>query len=185
MQKKVRPFLRKIAVLCCAVLPFALSACRPLGSLVFTATPNEQKIIDAMGWVYAHKHASLPPECLRFYACQTVLWEVYNGGFAQFYWNVDAPEAMGQFAADGFVEMGLPDLAAMMREANAIFLGVQGELAKHKIDVSNVHNYIAWAEPRYWDVIESSFVDESERCDLQSLLLAYLDEYAAAFEQTS
>lgn len=180
----MRAFIRKMAVVCCVVLTLTLSACRPLSSLIFTATPDEQKIIDAMDWVDAHGHASLPSECLLFYACQMVKWEVDNGGFAQFYWNVDTPEAMGPLAADGFEELGLPSLAAMMREANTIFWGVQGELEEYKIDTGNVHNYTAWAEPGYWDAIEPSFVDEYERCDLQGLLLAYLDKHAAAFADT-
>ena len=172
----MRAFIRKMAVICCATLPLVFSAC---GSLL--STPEEQKIFDAINWVETHEWASLPPECLRFYACQMVKWEVDNGGFAQFYWNVDRPEDMGQLAVDGFEEMGLPGLAAMMREANAIFQDVGGELVKYKIDAGNIHNYIAWAEPGYWDAMEPSFVDEYERCDLQGLLLAYLDEHAAAF----
>ena len=166
------------------LLPLTLGACGPLVPQLFTPAPDEQKVFDAVFWVDAQEYTSLPQECLWFYACQMVKWEVDNGGFAQFYWNVDMPETMGRLAADGFEEIGVPKLAAMMREANAIFEGVQGELAKYKIDSRNVHNYIAWAEPRYWDAIEPAFVDEYERCDLQSLLLAYLDKHAAAFGET-
>jgi hypothetical protein len=69
--------------------------------------------------LFLEQFQSVKPHLRHLFAAHWCQSEVYNGGLEQFFWNstgVLAPEAV-----EGFLALGLPDCAAILKEAMAFF----------------------------------------------------------------
>jgi hypothetical protein len=126
--------------------------------------------------VFLAQFRSVIPQLGHLFAAHWCQSEVCNGGFHQFFWNstgVLAPEAV-----NGFIALGLPDCAAIIKDAMAFFGPNYPREQSKRIEVLNQLSQGGFAEEYLFKELDDRFFvalgERSERfCGLA-------DDYARA-----
>jgi hypothetical protein len=143
---------------------------------------SDQDLAREIGFYVLNKMVRVPFEQLspaeQVIACLTELeMEVNNGGFHQYYWNSSGDHA--QAAIGALVDLGAPNTAALLREANAL-LGPDGPSPDREARWEQL-NALGERATELWFELDGRFYEYRE--NLQGLAASFIRTRTAEFTE--
>ena len=99
--------------------------------------------------------SSLPKPCQNVYCCNTVIAEVFNGGFNQLFFN--RMVQLAEMSIEGFLALGVPELSNVM--AKAIELYQQNKPVLDSYNDGTLESFSASYQERIFDDLDNEFFD--------------------------
>ncbi|WGK65141.1 DMP19 family protein [Croceiramulus getboli] len=119
----------------------------------------------------------LSPGQRAFWITNRVENEVNNGGFNQFYFNGDS--VCGEMAIHGFDKLGAPDFAALMTQAQAIYLKHKKKLETYK--TGTLADFSESYTDNPWEELDTAFYELDELESLLERRLQYAKRHPEQF----
>ena len=153
----------------------------------FTNTVPESQLINAVRtWMYGKYTedspslysviTALPEPCQYVFSMDSLITEIENGGFNQFFFNFD--RRFGKLAEKGFKELRLKDVAAIVGKANKIY---EEDVSKLSDNIDSMEDFMNSYKDNPLNEIDHLFCNIKSLEKWESLCIEYIKFCAYAF----